>query len=365
MSTSHSRALLCAFTVEAGHGGIARVSSLLWRVMQAHYRHSCKLLTAASAGRDRLTWIEKMKFLGAAVRRQVFDECDVLFFDHLGLARVQRVVPGWKRRPYGIFLHSLEAWSHLSPDRLRTLIDAKLRVANSYHTAARIAAAHPEVGEISVCHLALGSEISRPHLLEDNCAKRVNRAIVEQITPQSALIVGRIMKSERYKGHDQLIQSWADVRRRVADAQLVIVGRGDDIPRLQALARQQGVEGSVLFTGPVNDHTLHAIYQRVALFAMPSRAEGFGIVYLEAMLHRLPCIGSFHDAAGEIIVDGETGFLVDQNDVSNLAEKMIELLENPVLRCQLGCNGFERLHQRFSFERFQTRISELLNELEA
>jgi len=188
---------------------------------------------------------------------------------------------------------------------------------------------------------------------------------VEQIRPASVLIVGRMMKSERHKGHDQLIEAWPEVTRRRSDAQLVIVGRGDDVPRFRELARRHGVAESVLFAGPVDDYTLKAIYQRAAVFAMPSAAEGFGLVYLEAMLHRLPCIGSVHDAAREIIVHGETGFLADQNDVHGLAETMIRLLEDPALRKQLGCNGLQRLHQQFSFERFHRRMSELFDKLAA
>jgi len=152
------RPLLCAVTHEAGQGGIARVSSLLWRVVQDLYPNSCELVIAASSGVDRFGWVNKMRFAGTVARRQIFRECDFLFFDHLGLARTQGVLPRFRRRPYGVFLHSIEAWTPLNHNRLRALVDAKVRVANSHHTAARVAAAHPEVGEIDVCHLALGSE---------------------------------------------------------------------------------------------------------------------------------------------------------------------------------------------------------------
>jgi len=349
---------LCAVTHKAGQGGIARVSALLWRVVQHLYHNSCDLVIAASSGPERFGWMDKLGFAGAVARRQFREEYDVLFFDHLGLARVQGFVPRSHRRPYGVFLHSFEAWRPLSSGRHQALINAKLRIANSHHTAARVAAAHPEVGKIDVCHLALGPEMSG-----DNRA--VDHSLLHQIRPASVLIVGRMMKGERYKGHAQLIQAWPMVKRQLGDAQLVIVGDGDDAPRLQALAWRHGVEQAVLFTGPVSDGTLKALYRRAAVFAMPSRAEGFGLVYLEAMLHRLPCIGSTHDAAGEIIVDGETGFLVDQSDIASLAEKMMCLLGDSGLRAQLGGAGFERLHRQFSFERFQNRIAELFDKLAA
>ena len=341
----------------AGQGGIARVSCLLWRVIQDLYPNSCEMVIAASSGPDRFGWADKAGFAGTVALRQIRRKCDVVFFDHLGLARAQALVPRSHRRPYGVFLHSIEAWTTLSRDRRQALANAKVRVANSYHTAARIAAAHPEIGEIDVCHLALGPEMSNSN------REVVDRSLLEQIKPASILIVGRMMSSERHKGHDQLIQAWPMVKQQLPDAQLVIVGRGDDVPRLQALVGSHHIEKSVLFTGPVNDETLKSIYQRAAVFAMPSRAEGFGVVYLEAMSYCLPCVGSTQDAAGEIIVDGETGFLVDQSDIPRLAEKMIGLLQDPSLRRRLGCNGRERLHRQFSFERFHTRMSELFDKL--
>ena len=145
----------------------------------------------------------------------------------------------------------------------------------------------------------------------------------------------------------------------------MIVGRGDDVPRLQARVADLALEDSVLFTGRVSEGTLKALYRRAAAFAMPSRAEGFGLVYLEAMLRRLPCIGSIHDAAGEIIVDGETGYLVDQDDVNDLAAKIVRLLGDPGLRARLGCNGWERLQRQFSFAQFHSRIADLLDKLAA
>jgi glycosyltransferase involved in cell wall biosynthesis len=103
----------------------------------------------------------------------------------------------------------------------------------------------------------------------------------------------------------------------------------------------------------------------VAAFAMPSRAEGFGVVYLEAMSHRLPCIGSIHDGAREIIVDGETGFLVHQDDTDALAAKITLLLTDAALRERMGVNSLERWRNCFSFERFERRMLQIFQKLGA
>jgi glycosyltransferase involved in cell wall biosynthesis len=82
----------------------------------------------------------------------------------------------------------------------------------------------------------------------------------------------------------------------------------------------------------VSEATLHALYQRAAAYAMPASAEGFGLVYLEAMSHRLPVIASTADAAREIVVDGETGFLIAPDDRAALANRVVTLLTDESLR---------------------------------
>ncbi len=131
-------------------------------------------------------------------------------------------------------------------------------------------------------------------------------------------IVARMSSAERYKGHDELLEAWPIVKAHLPDARLVCVGDGDDLPRLQQKAHELGIGSETIFTGFVSADELHGWYDAASVFAMPSRGEGFGLVYLEAMSHGLPCIGSVHDAAGEIIDDGVTGHLVDQSDPREL-----------------------------------------------
>jgi phosphatidylinositol alpha-1,6-mannosyltransferase len=168
------------------------------------------------------------------------------------------------------------------------------------------------------------------------------------------------MASERYKGHDELLAAWPAIRARVPDAQLVFVGDGDDIARLRGRAEELRIADAVVFTGFVSDDVLRGIYRRAAVFAMPSTGDGFGLVYLEAMAHRLPCIGSIHDAAGEIISNGETGFLVDQSDTSVIADRLIALLCDDSRRLQMGQSGYRRWREHFTYEQFARRMVDLI-----
>jgi phosphatidyl-myo-inositol dimannoside synthase len=353
------RVLFCTITDIPGHGGIARVSSLVWQTIQKHFPGTCERLIASSTPSGEVTRSDKVRFSAALTERQLRGRCDIVFFDHLGLARAQNMVPKTVRRPYGVFLHSVEAWAALTSGRLDALRQAKLRVANSHYTAGRVSSAHADAGPIEVCHLSLAQE-TLPGAAD---AAAGDCDLLNLIRPESVLITGRIMKNEGHKGHAELIRAWPAVLREVPRAQLVIVGRGDGAAELRDLAGHVGVAEHVLFTGFVDDRLLRRIYGRVSMFAMPSLYEGFGIVYLEAMFHRLACIGSVHDAAREVIADGRTGFLVDQGDLDDISSRMIQLLKNASLRSEFGKNGQRRLKEHFSPEQFHARFAALMREL--
>lgn len=363
--TRPPRVLFCAVTHEPAHGGISNVSSLLWQVIQKRYPETCRLLIAAPPGRKVISSRDKLILSRSVIQQQILGQCDLILFDHLGLARIQSMIPPFMRRPYGVFLHSIEAWAPLSRSAKKALVQAKVRIANSHYTAARIASAHPGTGPIDVCHLTLGQNISSPLSTGSSSSTSVETGLLNEIGPSSVLIVGRMMKSEQYKGHDELIQAWPLVRREEPDAQLVIAGHGDDVDRLKSLARQLGVERSVLFAGHVSDCILQILYQRASVFAMPSRAEGFGIVYLEAMANGLPCIASNQGAAAEIVIDGQTGLLVNPADTVGLAASVVQLLKDQERCHRFGRNGFQRLKETFSREKFENRVAQLLDKLSA
>ena len=362
--------VFCAITQQPGHGGIARVSSLVWHVLQQASKNRCRLIKLLPEGKQHATVADKLRFIGTMLGEYSSQNIDWIMYEHLGLARVQSLIPKPLRRPYAVFLYSIDSWNELSPGRKRILRQAEKRIAISHYTARRVATAHADIGPIDVCHLALAptpSEIGVP-IVDSRVpisqspipAAGADASLLERIQPNSVLIVGRMLGSERHKGHDHLIDAWPLVMARVPDAQLVIVGSGDDASRLEAKAASTCIAGGILFTGQVSDETLESIYQRAALFAMPSRGEGFGLVYLEAMQHRLPCIGSPQDAAAEIIEDKVTGFLIDQSDISGLAQRIVTLLQNPSQRREMGEAGYVRLQENFSFEQFKQRFLGIL-----
>jgi glycosyltransferase involved in cell wall biosynthesis len=136
---------------------------------------------------------------------------------------------------------------------------------------------------------------------------------------------------------------------------------GNDRARLEAKARQAGVDASVIFCGFVPSAVMPALWARVGLLAMPSAREGFGLVYLEAMRAGRACVGSTADAAGDVIVDGETGVLVDRDDQVALAAALSSLLADAGRRDAMGAAGRRRFLAAFTADHFAARFRDILD----
>jgi phosphatidylinositol alpha-1,6-mannosyltransferase len=296
----------------------------------------------------------RLRFGAQIAALQASAQADWVLYSHLSIARVQTFLPALVRRPYAVFIHGIEAWRPLPPAHIAVLQGAALRVANSTFTANRVQSVHPAIGPIVPCPLALAPE-QLARAAAAGCP-------LPDIGQRAVIVVARMSSGERYKGHDELLDAWPDVLRSVPDAQLVFVGEGDDVHRLRDKAAALGVGGQVMFAGFASESELIGFYRAAAVFAMPSRSEGFGLVYLEAMSHGLPCIASVDDAAGEVVEDGETGFLVRQDDRAALTDRVVRLLTDEPLRRQMGAAGQRRLQERFSYDRFARTMLSLMDE---
>lgn len=343
---------LAVVSLTRGGDGIAYVGRLLRAALRDLAGEEPRVVALSPSSADGVSLGERGRFVARLAAESARRGAGGWVFNHLGIARAQRWVPAPLRRPYAVFLNGIEAWDPaLAPARVAAVRGARARVAISAYTRRRVLAAHPDVGPVQACPLGL---------LDDAPAGAVDAALLERVGPLAVLVVARMSAAERYKGHDQLIECWPRLLERVPGAQLVVAGRGDDAERLRRKAAAAGLAEHVAFLGFVPDATLEALFRRAALFAMPSRGEGFGLVYLQAMRAGLPCVGSSADAAGDVIVHGDTGLLVDPLDPAALADALARLLADPALRARMGEAGRRRFHAEFTFARFRDRLAPIL-----
>ena len=138
----------------------------------------------------------------------------------------------------------------------------------------------------------------------------------------------------RAKGYDLLIQSWSLLEKRYPQWKVIVAGDGEEEKRLKRQAYKAGLK-RFYFAGNVAD--IERYYEKAAFFVLPSRDEGFGMVLIEAMHFSLPVVAYRCKAGpGEIVDDGETGYLVEPGNVEAFAEKMRILMENEEIRRIMG-----------------------------
>jgi len=173
------------------------------------------------------------------------------------------------------------------------------------------------------------------------------------------LSVTRLARSERDKGILDVLAAVAALRERV-NMHYVVVGEGDDRVFLEERARSLGLSRQVEFAGALTDRELWAAYSNADVFILPSRKEGFGIVFLEAMRFGLPVIGAREKGAVDVIQQNVNGLLVEYGDVSAISHAVLELASDRALRQRLGTAGKSLVDSggQFSFEAFRSRCQE-------
>ena len=253
--------------------------------------------------------------------------------------------------------HGVEVWEPLSRMRRNALQRATLVLSPSRATADHL---------VSVQGVAAEKVRVLPWGLDPDFETRgVSAAHLPAEFPQGRVIltVGRWLATERYKGMDTLIQAMPRLLLRWPDVELVMIGAGDDREWLVNLARDSGVGRHVHFLTGISYPELSASYAAAEVFALPSRGEGFGFVYLEAMARGKPVIGGAHGGAPEVIRDGVTGYLVQHGDTEQLVTSIDALLSNPELAREMGARGRERMEKEFRFNVFAKALKKILGEL--
>jgi glycosyltransferase involved in cell wall biosynthesis len=162
--------------------------------------------------------------------------------------------------------------------------------------------------------------------------------------PEGALpSIVSVARQYRRKNTAALIRAMALVREAVPGVRLTVLGDGPELPRLRALVGSLNLSDSVELVGAVDGaHEVRAQLARADVFCLPSRQEGFGIVFLEAMAAGLPIVAADCGAVPESAPHGEVSVLVHPDDVEGLAAALIRLLENPDLRDRLAAGGAAR-----------------------
>ncbi len=172
------------------------------------------------------------------------------------------------------------------------------------------------------------------------------------------MITGRLIP---FKGHEYLIRAWKEVKERTGGLKLLIAGDGALRESLQQLVDENDLSDTVIFLGHVPNP--HPVMEKCVFTMVTSIWEGFGLIQLESWLHKKPIIAFDAPAMNEVIEDGKTGLLVPLKDEGALAEKIIQLYNDPEAIRRLGEAGHKRLMSFFTLQRMTDEMQEVYTSL--
>ena len=267
---------------------------------------------------------------------------------HIGLLKLLPFLRIFNARVI-LFLHGTEIWRYRSwLDRV-CLRQVDLFLTNSDFTWRQFVQANPSYSSAPhrTVHLGIGSALAE--------------GTPAPAPPPAALMIGRMDKSDDYKGHRELISAWPAVVARMPDAELWIAGDGDLREELEQLAAARAPQHTIRFFGRVSEEKKQEMIAQCRCLALPSRAEGFGLVYLEAMRVGRPCLVSTLDAGREVINPPEAGLAVDLDNAENLVGAVCELLQSGPRWDAWSVNARRRYQNTFTAAHFQERLISALH----
>jgi glycosyltransferase involved in cell wall biosynthesis len=288
----------------------------------------------------------------------------------------------WLKRMIGsrylLTLHGIDVWGLEHKQRKNGIAKAGLIVPISGYTAKRVIQEQgisPERLRILGC--VVDAEQFQIGPKPDYLLKRYNLSPGQPVI----LTVGRLSTAERYKGHDRVLRAIAEQSRKskvesrnsdasdlqspISDLRYLIVGDGNDRPRLDKLAEELGVREIVTFAGKVPAEELCDHYNLCDVFAMPSTGEGFGIVFLEALACGKPVLAGNRDASADALLQGELGVLVDPDNPNELRDAIVSILQrkhpHPLIYHPEALR--QKVIESFGYEKFKERLAAILGPL--
>ena len=175
--------------------------------------------------------------------------------------------------------------------------------------------------------------------------------------------IGTVKGLEKTYGLDHLIRAFARLHQSNPKVKLMIVGRGSQADALRRLCVNVGVEKSVTFIGAVENEKVPEYLNKMDIFVIPSLEESFGVAAVEAAACQLPVIASAVGGLPEVVVDGETGYLVPPRDAGAIADRLALLVTHTELRRRMGQAGRALVEKQYDWARNAERMEQLYRDI--
>ena len=257
--------------------------------------------------------------------------------------------------PYTVLTYGKEVWWRLPDNQRKALQQAEEIWTISRYSGDRLCEANEiESDRLKILPCVVDETVFTPG---EKPTALITKYGLENA--QVLMTVARLWSGDIYKGVDVTIRALPQIIQVFPEVKYLVIGRGDDLPRLQKLTQDLGVSDRVVFAGFVATAELAAHYRVADAYIMPSQ-EGFGIVYLEAMACGKPVLSGDADGSADPLQDGNLGWRVPHRDPDAVATACIEILHHRDRRCD-GQWLREQTLAKFSKNALKQQLQALLN----
>ena len=284
---------------------------------------------------------------------------DLILCGHVNFTPVAHFIKTLTGIPYWTFIYGVDVWDIKSSLIKKALANSDRIISIGTYTNSRLLAKeniNPKIINLLPCTFQFNqfNITEKPQYLLKKYHLRPEQPAI--------LTIARLAGEERYKGYDQIIRSLPTIIQTIPDVHYIIGGKGDDKTRIEQLIKDLNLENHVTLAGFIPDQELCDYYNLCDVFAMPSKGEGFGIVYLEALACGKPTLGGNQDGAIDALCHGELGALVNPDDIEEIADTLIAILQqkynHPLMYHPQKLR--EKVIEIYGFENFKATLAKYL-----
>lgn len=348
-----------------GHGGIAKFNRDLLKALCVYTE--CKEVVAIprlvqnsiEPIPSKLTYVTeglngKWKYLATTLKYiTIRKKFDLVVCGHVNLMPIAFLAKIIVRAPLLLFMHGIDVWQptkNILTNYIVRYTDGFVSVSNltkdRFLDWARVDA---EKGFIlpNTIDFDQFKPGKKPSNLLDRYGLRGKKVL---------MTLGRLVSKERCKGFDQVLELLPDMTRDDSGISYLIAGDGADRRRLEEKVRSLGIGNFVRFAGLIPESEKVDHYRLADVYVMPSRGEGFGIVFLEAMACGIPVVASKVDGGREALRDGKLGILVDPDKPAEIKTGILGALKR-------GSGMVPKGLDYFSYRNFEQRCHRIIDQV--
>lgn len=299
---------------------------------------------------------KKSLFVKAAVRKGA--KADVVILSHINLLLVawliKKISPN--TRIY-LFAHGIEIWEPLKGFQKKMIGSIDYFLCVSSYTKDVIEKKHGF--EAKSC-IVLNNCLD-PYLPQPQSTLHKPEWLAAMGLPKDTILLftlTRLASKERYKGYDKVLEALAFIKDRYPTLRYLLGGSYDALEKefVDATIQRLGLQDTVIITGYIPDADLASYFTMADIYVMPSKKEGFGIVFIEAMNYGLPVIAGNTDGSVDALLNGELGLLVNPQNVNEIKEALEKMITHP----EAYQPDRKKLMEHFSFETYKRKLEGVL-----